>query len=45
MGQRVTQTIYTCNECKETPEDGEYLWEMCGEYICAECIDKEVEED
>jgi hypothetical protein len=40
MGQRITQRILECGECGRTPDDGEYLWEMCGEYICSECIDK-----
>ena len=22
-------------------EDGEYIWEMCGEYWCADCVDKD----
>ena len=42
MGHRVTQRILTCFQCGKTPEDGEYLWEMCGEYVCANCIDSEV---
>ena len=41
MGRRTTQRILVCDECGRTPEDGEYLWEMCGVYICAECIDKD----
>ena len=45
MGHRVTQRIITCDECGETPEDGEHLWEMCGEYICSNCIDKDDEDD
>ena len=41
MGHRVTQRIYTCDCCGAIPEDGEYLWEMAGEYICEKCIDSE----
>ena len=40
MGYRTTQRILECDECKETPDHGEYLWEMCGVYICAACIEK-----
>lgn len=43
MGHRTTQRILVCSECGRTPDDGEYLWEMCGEYICEKCIDKEDE--
>ncbi len=43
MGHRITQKIYECAECKRTPEDGEYMWEMCGNMICADCIDKDEE--
>ena len=45
MGHRVTQRILTCFQCGKTPEDGEYLWEMCGKYVCANCIDSEVEDE
>ena len=24
-----------------TDEDGEYIWEMCGEYWCETCIDED----
>lgn len=41
MGHRTTQRILDCSDCGCTPEDGEYLWEMCGKYICASCIDKD----
>jgi hypothetical protein len=43
MGRRVTQRILECAICEKTPEDGEYLWEMCGEYWCEECCDKDHE--
>ena len=43
MGQRIIQTIYTCNICGETPEDGEKLWHMGIEVWCEKCC-KEVEE-
>ena len=43
MGHRVTQRIYCCVECKNIPEDGEYLWEMCGSMVCEKCIDAEPE--
>jgi hypothetical protein len=45
MGHRVTQRILVCGDCGRTPEDGEYMWEMCGEYICTDCIDKEDEDE
>ena len=45
MGQRTTQRILECVSCLRTPEDGEYLWEMCGDYICEKCIDKEESDD
>lgn len=44
MGQRTTQRILECSVCHRTPDDGEYLWEMCGEYMCADCVDKDHEE-
>ena len=44
MGQRISQRILTCSTCERVPEDGEDLWEMCGSFICANCIDKEEEE-
>ena len=40
MGHRTTQRILDCAICGRTPDDGEYLWEMCGEYWCADCVDK-----
>ena len=45
MGQRLTQRILVCDECGRTPDDGEHLWEMAGEYICKDCIDKEEEKE
>ena len=39
MGQRITQRICKCETCKRTPDDGEYMWEMCGDMICENCID------
>lgn len=44
MGRRTTQRILVCADCGRTPEDGEYLWEMCGEYLCGICVDKDEEE-
>ncbi len=44
MGRRTTQIILVCSECGRTPEDGKYLWEMCGEYVCAACVDKDEDE-
>ena len=41
MGHRTTQRILECGECGRTPDDGEYMWEMCGEYICVSCINKD----
>jgi len=41
MGHRTTQRILQCSQCKETPEDGDYLWEMCGEYLCEDCVEAE----
>ena len=45
MGQRTTQRILECGDCERIPEDGEHMWEMCGEYICSTCIDKDDEEE
>ena len=45
MGRRIRQTIYICELCGETPEDGTYLWEMSGEYHCEDCIENAEEED
>lgn len=39
MGHRTTQRILKCAICGRIPDDGEYLWEMCGEYWCGECVD------
>lgn len=43
MGNRVTQTIYTCECCGRTPNNGEHLWDMSGNghdgYICRTCFD------
>ena len=43
MGQRVTQRILECDECKQIPEDGEHLWEMYTDgkcsTVCEDCID------
>ena len=39
MGRRITQRIIECDECGRIPDDGEYLWEMAGDYICHSCID------
>ena len=42
MGQRITQRIYVCSDCGETPNDGEYMWHMGrGRVVCQDCIDKE----
>ncbi len=41
MGHRVTQTILECGVCNTIPEDGQYLWEMCGEYWCEDCCEHE----
>lgn len=40
MGHRITQTIYTCDVCGETPEDGKYLWHMNNQVWCKNCCDK-----
>lgn len=44
MGHRTTQRILICDDCKRTPDDGEFLWAMGSDYICEICIDKETEE-
>ncbi len=44
MGHRTTQRVLTCHQCKRTPEDGEHLWDMCGYYYCADCVDN-IEDD
>ena len=42
MGQRITQRIYVCSDCGETPNDGEYMWRMDrGRVVCENCIDKD----
>ncbi len=41
MGQRITQTIYTCTQCGQIPEDGEYMWHMSQEIWCGKCINKD----
>lgn len=41
MGKRIVQKIHTCNLCRNTPEDGEVLYEMCGEFWCEKCCDKQ----
>ena len=40
MGHRITQTIYTCDVCNKTPEDGKYLWHMNNQVWCESCCDK-----
>ena len=40
MGQRITQRIYECDVCGETPDNGEYLWHMGMEMWCEKCCDK-----
>jgi len=44
MGHRIIQTIYTCDLCDKTPEDGEKLWHMNQEVWCEECCNKKDEE-
>ena len=39
MGHRVYQRIRMCDGCGEIPEDGSPMWEMCGEYLCEDCVD------
>ena len=39
MGHRTRQRILECGKCERTPGDGEYLWEMCGEYWCKPCCE------
>jgi hypothetical protein len=45
MGRRITQKTYECSLCGRIPYDGEYLWEMAGEYHCEDCIKTEEAED
>lgn len=40
MGRRITQIIYICDVCGETPEDGEYLWQMGHQVWCDNCCTK-----
>ena len=44
MGHRTYQRILICDVCGETPENGEPMWEMCGEYWCEACCNKEESE-
>ena len=39
MGHRTIQRILECANCKTTPDDGEYLWEMCGDFLCEKCVE------
>lgn len=45
MGHRVMQRILECAICGRVPEDGEFMWEMAGEYWCAPCCDEVDEEN
>ena len=45
MGRKITQRIYVCSLCGKIPDDGEHLWEMCGEYWCKDCAEKEEPEE
>ena len=45
MGHRVMQRVFQCDVCGKTPDDGEYLWEMCGEHWCEDCCDNDHEAD
>jgi len=40
MGRQIIQTIYTCDLCGETPEDGGKLWHMNRQVWCEKCCDK-----
>lgn len=40
MGHRIIQTIYTCDLCGETPEDGGKLWHMNNQVWCESCCEK-----
>ena len=40
MGRRITQRILQCADCQRIPDDGEYMWEMPGGYLCEECYNK-----
>ena len=43
MGRRTTQRILECDVCGNTPNNGEPMWEMCGEFWCESCCDKDNE--
>ena len=45
MRHRITQRIYTCDICGETPDDGEYLWHMNNEVWCEKCCCAEDEDE
>jgi len=45
MGNKTYQRILVCGDCGRTPDDGEPMWEMCGEYICEQCIYKDDDEE
>jgi len=38
MGHRTTQRILECDVCGNTPDDGEYMWEMSGVHWCEPCV-------
>lgn len=40
MGHKIIQTIYTCDLCGKTPEDGGKLWHMNNQVWCESCCDK-----
>jgi hypothetical protein len=44
MGQRTYQRILDCAVCNQTPEDGEPLWDMGGEYWCEKCCNDDHED-
>lgn len=46
MGYRITQTIYMCDVCGRTPDDGEHMWHMGSEIWCKDCCsNKEGKDD
>lgn len=45
VGNKVYQRILECGWCGRTPEDGEPMWEMSGEYVCETCLDDEDGDD
>jgi hypothetical protein len=45
MGLKTYQRILECGDCGRIPDDGEPMWEMCGQYICETCIDKDEDEE